>query len=100
MQQMKCSRILAVVSVAALALLAPTDAHAAKEIINSLGMKLIPIEPGEFTMGQGAAPPKDRAEWLTRDEDEAPAHKVKITTAFFLGIHEVTNAQYEKFDPE
>ena len=38
-------------------------------------------------------------EWQTRDWDEAPAHTVKISRPFHLGIHEVTNAQYERFDP-
>src|SRR5262249_38687350 len=32
--------------------------------------------------------------------DESPAHKVKITKLFYLGATEVTNAQYEQFDPE
>src|SRR5262245_5902829 len=71
-----------------------------KELTNSLGMKLVRIEPGEFTMGTGERPPESREEWLTRDEDEAPAHKVKIANPFFLGAQEVTNAQYEQFDPE
>src|SRR5580692_10330085 len=71
-----------------------------KQHINSLGMKLVRIEPGEFVMGQGDAPPKTRDEWKERDWDEAPAHKVKITKAFDLGATEVTNAQYEQFDPD
>src|SRR5438067_1266692 len=70
-----------------------------QEHTNSLGMRLVRIEPGEFMMGTGELPPKTRDEWLARDGDEAPAHKVKISTAFFLGAHEVTNAQYEQFDP-
>lgn len=68
------------------------------QLVNSLGMKLVRIEPGEFVMGNGAEPPRDRATWETRDWDEAPAHPVKITRAFYLGAHEVTNAQYEAFD--
>jgi formylglycine-generating enzyme required for sulfatase activity len=73
---------------------------AAREHTNSLGMKFVRIEPGEFVMGQGDGPPTSRDEWLKRDWDESPAHKVKITHAFFMGVHEVTNAQYEQFDPE
>ena len=72
---------------------------AGKEHANSLGMKLVRIEPGEFRMGTGDAPPKSREEWLERDSDESPAHLVRIASAFFLGAHEVTNAQYERFDP-
>jgi sulfatase modifying factor 1 len=71
-----------------------------KESTNSLGMKLVPIPAGEFVMGQGAAPPKTKAEWYDRDYDESPAHKVKITTPFLMAATEVTNAQYEKFDPK
>jgi formylglycine-generating enzyme required for sulfatase activity len=70
------------------------------EHTNSLKMQLVRIEPGAFVMGQGDALPTSREDWLTRDGDEAPAHKVRITKAFYLGATEVTNAQYEKFDPE
>jgi formylglycine-generating enzyme required for sulfatase activity len=66
---------------------------------NSLGMKLVPVKSGKFLMGQGARPPRSRTEWLERDEDESPAHEVRITRAFHMSAHEVTNAQYEKFDP-
>lgn len=71
-----------------------------KEHTNSLGMRLLRIEPGKFQMGAGESPPKTREEWLQRDEDEAPAHSVQISRPFHIGIHEVTNAQYEQFDPE
>jgi formylglycine-generating enzyme required for sulfatase activity len=67
--------------------------------VNSVGMKLVRIEPGEFVMGQGEAPPRMQEEWLERDWDESPAHRVKITRTFHLGAREVTNAQYERFDP-
>ena len=73
---------------------------AAKEHVNSIGMKLVRVEAGEFRMGQGDAPPKSRDEWLERDGDEAPAHLVKIGSPFHLGAQEVTNAQYERFDPK
>jgi len=62
---------------------------APKTVTNSIGMKLVRIEPGSFTMGQGAV-----------DFDEKPAHKVTITTPFYMGATEVTNAQYERFDPK
>src|SRR6185436_9221641 len=55
---------------------------------------------GSFVMGTGDAAPKSRAEWTERDHDEAPAHRVNISKAFYLGIYEVTNSQYEAFDPK
>ncbi|MBL8797096.1 MAG: SUMF1/EgtB/PvdO family nonheme iron enzyme [Planctomycetia bacterium] len=80
--------------------LAAEPLPAGKDFTNSIGMKFVRIEPGEFIMGQGEAPPKTRDEWNERDYDESPAHPVKITTPYFLGITEVTNAQYEQFDPD
>ncbi len=70
-----------------------------KELTNSLGMKLVRIEPGQFVMGNGQQPPASEAEWRQRDWDESPAHQVTISHAFFLGAFEVTNAEYEQFDP-
>jgi sulfatase modifying factor 1 len=70
-----------------------------KEFTNSVGMKLVRIELGEFVMGCGERPPENEEEWRTRDWDESPAHPVKITRSFFMSVCEVTNAQYEQFDP-
>src|SRR4051794_27825849 len=70
-----------------------------KQFTNTIGMKLVRIEPGEFVMGAGSAPPKTRAEWIDREWDEAPAHAVKMSKPYFLGTTEVTNAQFEQFDP-
>src|SRR5205809_1083697 len=78
---------------------APAAAGSPKEITNTLGMKLVRIDAGEFLMGSVAEPPRDRKTWQTRDWDESPAHKVKISKAFYLGAFEVTNAQYQQFDP-
>ena len=59
-------------------------------VVNSLGMKLVRIEPGNFMMGQ------DR----NGDWDERPVHKVNITQPYYMAVTEVTNAQYEQFDKE
>ncbi|MHC4645600.1 MAG: SUMF1/EgtB/PvdO family nonheme iron enzyme [Planctomycetota bacterium] len=71
---------------------------------NSIGMKLVRIEPGQFIMGFGDKPLT--GEVVTRpshfsmgDFDEHPMHKVKITKPFYMGVCEVTNAQYEQFHP-
>ena len=87
-------------------LLAPFATNAApppKELTNSIGMRLVRIEPGEFTMGFTGNPiPLVIAtrEWrVNGDFDERPSHPVRITKGFYLGAFEVTNTQYEQFDP-
>src|SRR5579862_2532613 len=85
-------------------LAASQAADAPKEITNSIGMKLMRVEPGSFVMGQDGPPADyqttrhaerfDQADW-----DEKPAHPVKIITAFYVGSTEVTNAQYRQFRP-
>jgi hypothetical protein len=52
-------------------------------------MKFVRIEPGSFTMGSAEG----------GDFDERPVHKVNITKSFYMAVTEVTNAQYEQFDP-
>ncbi|MGE4489368.1 MAG: SUMF1/EgtB/PvdO family nonheme iron enzyme [Kiritimatiellales bacterium] len=76
-----------------------------KSLVNSIGMEFVCIEPGSFVMGQdGPAadyrmdrhPEKfDDADW-----DERPAHKVTVTTDFYMGATEVTLGQYRQFKPE
>ena len=60
----------------------------AKLVTNSIGMQLVSIEPGEFLMG---SPESD----TEASSDEKPQHRVRITEAFNLGIHEVTQGQYQ-----
>ena len=79
------------------------------EQTNSLGMKLVLIPPGEFTMGstpeQIAAAKRfaEQAEgevdkWtLERLDAEAPAHRVKLGKPFLLGATEVTVGQFRRF---
>lgn len=57
-------------------------------IENSIGMKLVPIPPGEFLMGSPADCP-------IGDPDEEFQHLVRITKPFSMGMHQVTQAQYE-----
>ena len=70
-----------------------------KTVQNSIGMKLAAIPAGSFVMGAGADVPKSMAEYAARDYDESPAHPVRISKPFLMGVTEVTNAQYEQFDP-
>lgn len=58
-------------------------------IINSIGMKLVPISPGRFLMGAGEDDPHG-------DPDEEQLHSVQITRGFYLGMHQVTQQQYER----
>ena len=50
-------------------------------VVNSIGMRFVPIPAGTFTMGVA---------------DFGSAHKVTLTQAFELGQYEVTQEQYEK----
>jgi sulfatase modifying factor 1 len=74
-----------------------------KELTNSAGMRMVWIPPGSFTMGFSGAPiPAAIAgrPWRAAgDFDERPAHRVRISAGFYMGAFEVTNAQYEQFDP-
>ncbi len=57
-------------------------------MVNSLGMEFVRIQPGVFSMGcQGG------------DWDESPVHQVRINRPFYMAATEVTNEQYEAFDP-
>jgi len=65
------------------------EAGLPNEITNSVGMKLKLIPAGEFMMG---SPESD--EWA--QDDEKSKHRVRITKPFYLGVYEVTQAEYEK----
>ena len=56
---------------------------------NSLGMVFVLIPPGTFWMG---SPSRESG----RYPDESPLHEVEITRPFYLGIHSVTQEQYER----
>ena len=74
------------------------------EYTNSIGMKFRLIPPGEFTMGSSpeeiAAALKDvksnDKHWQECIQSEAPQHKVILTQPFYLGVNEVTQAEYEQ----
>jgi formylglycine-generating enzyme required for sulfatase activity len=56
-------------------------------VANSLGIKFVWIPPGTFTMGS----PKEEAD---RVIDET-LHKVTITSGFYIGVHLVTQQQWQ-----
>ncbi len=57
---------------------------APKLVENPLGMTLVLVPRGEFEMG-----------CLDQNENEQPAHRVRITRPFYLGAYEVTQGQYQ-----
>jgi formylglycine-generating enzyme len=79
------------------------DRSAADSPLNSVGIELIRVEPGEYLMG-GIEPAEElvRAfpEMKAKPEnfaDEYPRHRVRITRPFLLGKFEVTVGQFRRF---
>ncbi len=56
-----------------------------KIVTNSVGMNLALIPPGQFVMGS-----------IRPNSPDGPAHDVTISRPFYIGIYEVTQAEYEK----
>jgi len=82
-----------------------------KTFVNSIGMKFVRVGPGSFEMGfegkrlpEGLLIPEGTLSKKTTfpngDFDEHPKHKVTISRVFYVGAYEITNAQYELFDPD
>ncbi len=68
---------------------------------NLLGMKFVKLPAGEFMMGSSEEEVKSLVAAHRVNEDwiralETPKHRVRITRDFYMGIHEVTQAQYRK----
>ena len=61
----------------------PDESDLPREFTNSIGMRFVLIEPGEFMMGSNEA------------NDEKPPHLVAITQPFYLGVYPVTQAEYQ-----
>lgn len=54
-----------------------------ERLVNTVGVQMKLIQPGTFTAGVGVAP--------------FPHRKTTISRPFYIGVHEVTNRQYEQF---
>ncbi|MGH7565074.1 MAG: formylglycine-generating enzyme family protein, partial [Gemmatimonadota bacterium] len=82
----------------------PAAAQEPERFTNTIGMEVVRIEPGSFTMGETIGIPADMLEemiYLTEgDWDERPAHQVTISQPYWIGVTEVTLDQYRQFDPE
>jgi formylglycine-generating enzyme required for sulfatase activity len=72
-----------------------------KEFVNSAGIRLVPIGPGSFMMGNDKELPQHLAAPNVNlrfgDYDERPVHKVTIRKGFYISETEVTIEQYRKF---
>jgi formylglycine-generating enzyme required for sulfatase activity/tetratricopeptide (TPR) repeat protein len=62
-----------------------------KTIVNGIGMTFVKIEGGEGWMGQDA-----RMGYGEAAHASVPLHPIHITKAYNIGMHEVTQQQYEK----
>ncbi len=60
---------------------------------NTIGMQFALIPDGEFLMG---SPVSD----LWAEENEKPQHRVRIAQPFYLGVHEVTQREYQAVTAE
>jgi len=72
------------------------------EYTNAIGMKFVLIPPGEFMMGsspeeiaQALGSAGDDKLWQETINSEGPLHKVVLTKATYIGVHEVTQGQFE-----
>jgi formylglycine-generating enzyme required for sulfatase activity len=62
----------------------PSVSDHPSHLVNSLGMTFVRIPAGEFRMGS-----------TDGDNDERPVHTVRISQPFYLGVHTVTQGQWE-----
>ena len=59
------------------------------EIANTIGVRMVRIGPGSWMRGATTGP-----------GDERPAHRVKLTKGFYMGVTEVTQEQWESLMPD
>ena len=93
----------AIALVVAATLLGSGQPAAPKSLTNSIGIRLLHIDPGAFTMGETHATTealkgpryKDQGDW-----DERPVHRVRITKPFYISEIPVTIDQYRQFRKE
>jgi len=77
---------------------APASKNLPGEITNTIGMKFVLIPAGEFMMGSSQSVEEVVSNGGGEVEyyrGEQPRHRVSITRPFYLGVHEVTQKQYE-----
>ena len=62
----------------------PREPQPGDVVTNTLGMKFAWVPPGTFRMGSDHG-----------DKDEKPVHRVTLTRGFYMGVHPVTQEQWE-----
>ena len=75
--------------ISAVLLLGVTASAVEEGFVNSVGMEMLAIPAGSFRRGSADG-----------NFDEKPIHNVTINRPFYMSTCEVTNAQYEQFDPD
>lgn len=75
-------------------------------LTNSIGMKFVFIPPGEFEMGSDKeeidrlleeVKQRKLAAWhFSTVPSEGPQHRIRISRPFYLGVFEVTQAEYQR----
>lgn len=88
----RCLLTLALLVIVATAGHAPAAATERQQVVNSVGMALVLIEPGTFERG---SPPEE-----TGRRPNETRHAVTLTRGFWLGATEVTQAQWDAIMPE
>jgi len=78
----------------------------AGSVVNSIGMRLVPIPAGEFQMGsteeeasellQIARDRKESSTYVDALPAERPQHRVRISQPFYLAAYKVTQAEYQQ----
>jgi formylglycine-generating enzyme required for sulfatase activity len=75
-----------------------------KEYTNSVGLKMIRIQPGSFLMGNDQPIPAEELQahslMSQGDYDEQPVRRVAISQPFYLSETEITVEQYRHFRPD
>ncbi|MBN1867912.1 SUMF1/EgtB/PvdO family nonheme iron enzyme [Candidatus Sumerlaeota bacterium] len=70
---------------------------------NSVGMRMMPVGPGSFTMGEIEPVPTDEktSGWIRNGVwDDTPVHRVTIARMFHVAEEEVTIEQFRAFRPD
>jgi formylglycine-generating enzyme required for sulfatase activity len=76
-------------ALAALLLAVGMAAGSETSVTNSIGMQLVLVPAGELTIGSRADDPD-------ADPDERPARRLRMSSPFYLGRHEVTQDEYSR----